>query len=94
MAGREQEEGPRFAEGLTERAGRDEFRFCAASDDAIGTVVGFAYGFTGRPGQVWRDSMAAALGPEVAGEWLTGHCEFAEFGVVPAWRGWGSGARC
>lgn len=87
------EEGPRFAAGLTEHAGREGFRFCAASDEETGAIVGFAYGFTGLPGQVWRDSLAAALGPELVGEWLTGHFEFAEFGVVPAWRQQGIGAR-
>ena len=56
-------------------------------------MIGFAYGFTGMPGQDWRDMMAEAAGEEIAERWMIGHFEFAEFGVVPAARRQGVGTR-
>jgi GNAT superfamily N-acetyltransferase len=87
------EAGPPFAAGLLERAGREGFRCCAARNDEDGAIIGFAYGFTGLPGQSWTDAMRAAVGPNVAGEWLDRHFEFAEFGVLPTWQGRGIGGR-
>ena len=57
------------------------------------TLVGFAYGFTGLPGQTWRDEMASHLGPDISMEWLEGYFEFAQFGVVTAERRKGLGSR-
>lgn len=71
---------------------RPGFRLCAASA-ADGSMIGFAYGFTGLPGQAWRDRMAEAVGEELAGKWMNGHFEFAEFGVVPEERRQGVGTR-
>ena len=87
------EVGPRFAAMLAEHAARQGFRICAALDGASGQLVGFGYGFTGQPGQPFRDALAAAMGPVAAEQWLTGHFEFAEFGVIPARRRQGIGGR-
>ena len=54
-------------------------------------LVGFAYGYTGRPGQWWTDNAAEVLGPEVADAWLGGHFELVSIGVLEQVRGAGVG---
>jgi ribosomal protein S18 acetylase RimI-like enzyme len=85
--------GDGFCPFLVEHSQRKGFRLCAAVDEVHDQLVGFGYGFTGQPGQVWRDSMAKAVGAEMAAKWLTGHFEFAEFGVIPSLRRRGIGTR-
>jgi ribosomal protein S18 acetylase RimI-like enzyme len=85
--------GEGFRPFLIDHSEREGFRLCAAFDCGSGTVVGFAYGFTGYPGQLWRDELAEAVGSDMATEWLTGHFEFAEFGVAPEVRRYGIGTR-
>lgn len=58
-----------------------------------GTIVGFAYGYAGGPGQWWYDAVAPALGPERAGRWPGDYLEFVELAVAPAWQGRGIGGR-
>ena len=82
-----------FATILTEHSQREGFRLCAALDWEGARLVGFGYGFTGWPGQSWRDALAGAMGPEAAARWLTGHFEFAEFGIVPPMQRRGIGTR-
>jgi ribosomal protein S18 acetylase RimI-like enzyme len=82
-----------FAAILTEHSQREGFRLCAAFDRESTQLVGFGYGFTGGPGQYWRDALAGAMGPEAAEQWLTGHFEFAEFGIVPTMQRRGIGTR-
>ena len=76
---------------LIEHSQREGYRLCAALDQESDQIIGFGYGFTGGPGQTWRDDLAKAVGAEVAAEWLTGHFEFAEFGVIPSMRRQGIG---
>ena len=71
--------GDGFAPVLIAHSQREGFRLCTAVDQEGEQIVGFGYGFTGLPGQTWRDSLAEAVGLEMAAEWLTGHFEFAEF---------------
>jgi ribosomal protein S18 acetylase RimI-like enzyme len=82
-----------FDSMVTEHSRREGFRLCAAFDEKSDRLVGFAYGFTGYPGQPWRDSLASAMGPEAAKLWLIGHFEFAEFGVISRVRRRGIGTR-
>ena len=56
-----------------------------------GPIAGFAYGFTGHLGQWWSDRVAAAIGPELAAEWIGGHFEVVELAVLPAAQGQGLG---
>lgn len=56
-------------------------------------MVGFGYGFTGAAGQPWCDILAEEVGTELAAEWLNGHFEFAEFGVILPMRKRGIGTR-
>jgi len=85
--------GTHFAMLLTDHAARDGFTLCAALDNATGRFVWLAYGFTGLPGQPWRDALAAVMGDDKGRDWLTGYFEFAGFGVIPARRREGIGGR-
>jgi GNAT superfamily N-acetyltransferase len=60
---------------------REGFRLARAYGDE--TLIGFAYGYTGRPGQWWTDNAQTVLEPEVAAAWLGGHFELVSIGVLP-----------
>jgi ribosomal protein S18 acetylase RimI-like enzyme len=85
--------GEGFVPFLIEHSQREGFQLCAAIDRDSGQMIGFGYGFTGYQGQTWRDSLAEAVGVEMAASWLTGHFEFAEFGVIPTRRRYGIGTQ-
>ncbi|MGW6281091.1 GNAT family N-acetyltransferase [Kribbella sp. NPDC055071] len=86
----ENADAERFAtEQLPTHAPRDDFRLVSATVD--GRIVGFAYGFTGWPGQWWSDRVAATISPELAAEWIGGHFEVVELAVVPDAQGRGLG---
>jgi GNAT superfamily N-acetyltransferase len=57
------------------------------------TLVGFAYGYQGFPGQWWHDVVAGALGQEAAKRWLRDGFELAELHVLPDHQGNGDGRR-
>lgn len=52
---------------LLRHAARDEFRFAAALEGS--SLVGFAWGYRGAPGQYYADSVRDALGDELADQW-------------------------
>jgi ribosomal protein S18 acetylase RimI-like enzyme len=59
-------------------------------------LAGFTYGFHGRPGQWWHDTVADALAtmyPPAATTWLADSFEVAELHVLPAYQGRGIGRR-
>jgi ribosomal protein S18 acetylase RimI-like enzyme len=70
---------------------RDGFRLARAYDDEA--LVGFAYGYTGHPGQWWTDHARAVLAADVADAWLGGHFELVSIGVLADARGTGTGRR-
>jgi ribosomal protein S18 acetylase RimI-like enzyme len=83
----------RFVEILPRHAERKGFRFLAARTDD-GTLVGFAYGYEGSPGQWWHDRVLRAMTERQREEWLPhGHFEFVELMVHPDREGQGIGAR-
>src|SRR5262245_20810841 len=53
---------------------REGFRLAALRDDD--RLVGFAWGYIGRPGQFWTDWVLETLPDEVTREWVGGHFEF------------------
>ncbi len=91
MYAMEPDEGHGYATELVRYSRREGFRLAAEFDTDAERVLGFGMGFTGLPGQMWRDRLVAAVAPEVADEWLTGHFEFAQFGVIPTARRRGVG---
>lgn len=72
--------------GHIDRAG-----FVAAVARHGGVLVGFGYGYHGRPGEWWHDVVAAALGREAARTWLSDAFELAELHVAPEHQGVGVG---
>jgi len=81
----------RYAERLPRHATQDGFRCAVATDGDH--LVGFAYGYVGRPGQWWHDTVRRALDPAVAARRLDGAFELVELAVVPAVQGHGLGGR-
>jgi GNAT superfamily N-acetyltransferase len=69
-----------------DRAG---LRAVAAHED--GALVGIAYGYLGARGQWWHDQVRAAMGEELAREWLQGSFEVCELHVRPRLHGTGLG---
>jgi GNAT superfamily N-acetyltransferase len=65
----------------------------ALAGDVNGCVVGFCYGYHGRPGDWWHDVVARAVGRREAREWLTDSFELAELHVHPSHHGRGLGRR-
>jgi GNAT superfamily N-acetyltransferase len=61
--------------------------------DADGCVVGFGYGYHGRPGDWWHDVVGRALGRRDGREWLSDSFELAELHVHPSRHGQGIGRR-
>ncbi|HEY7483235.1 MAG TPA: GNAT family N-acetyltransferase [Streptosporangiaceae bacterium] len=60
------------------------------------TLLGFVYGFHGKPGQWWHDVVYQALmdiGDEQTEAWLSNPFEVAELHVHPAYQGQGLGRR-
>lgn len=71
-------------------AARDGFRLVLARDDA-GSVIGFAWGYIGERGQYWADLAFEALSPTLSQDWVGGHFEFVELGVLSGYRPLGIG---
>jgi ribosomal protein S18 acetylase RimI-like enzyme len=64
---------------------------CRAALDAGGSLVGFGYGYTTRPGQWWHDLVCKAMSPEAAADWLSDSFELSELHVLPEYQGEGIG---
>ena len=80
---------------IAQHAGFTGFLAVAAFDadgaTAGGRLVGFGYGYPGRPGQWWHDVVAGALGREARKRWLDDGFELAELHVLPEQQGHGIG---
>jgi ribosomal protein S18 acetylase RimI-like enzyme len=66
---------------------------CRAAVDEDGTLIGFGYGYTTRPGQWWHDLVRKAMTPEMTEDWLTDSFELSELHVLPSYQGHGIGRR-
>lgn len=77
-------DGVAFAERVRRYAAeRDGFRFVVARA-GDGRVAGVCLAVLARPGDWWRDRVAAALPPDVAARWLGSAClEVVHVAVVP-----------
>jgi len=80
-----------FAARFPDHVQRPGFRCCVAQQDE--RIVGFAYGFTGEPGDGWWDRVADRLTDDEAETWLDDCFAFAELAVIPTARGQGIGGR-
>lgn len=81
-----------FAASLPEHTARAGFRFVGALTGAE-VLVGFAYGFTSRPGQWWYDVVLAGMPADLAATWLAEPFQFTEIAVDPDFQGRGLGSR-
>lgn len=70
---------------------RKGFRFLAAFDR--GRLVGFAYGYTGEPGQFWHDLVAETLDPAARDRWMNGAIEVVTLAVETGSQGRGVGGQ-
>jgi len=66
---------------------------CRAAVLEDGTLVGFGYGYTTKPGQWWHDLVRNALTPLDARDWLRDAFELSELHVLPEYHGIGIGRR-
>jgi GNAT superfamily N-acetyltransferase len=83
----------RFAEDVLPRhSERESFR-CVVALDGSDRVIGFAYGYTGRPGQWWHDTVADAMGLEKDAAWLAEPFEVVTLAVMPDRQGKGIGGK-
>lgn len=84
-----------FRKRLARHAEYDGFHCCVAVEG--GRVLGFAYGYTDRPGQWWHEQVASkimgSLSKSEAQSWLDGAFALTELAVVPAAQGRGVGGR-
>jgi ribosomal protein S18 acetylase RimI-like enzyme len=82
---------------MERHAGNPGLRALAAIDELTQQLVGFAYGFTGIPGQWWHDVVWSAIsaqdGQAVADDWLDSVLEVAEVHVRPEFQARGIGRR-
>jgi GNAT superfamily N-acetyltransferase len=67
------------------------FRCCVARQDD--QIVGFAYGFTGEPGDGWWDAVAERLSDDEVETWLDDCFAFAELAVLTSLQGRGIGGQ-
>ncbi|WP_375487147.1 GNAT family N-acetyltransferase [uncultured Jatrophihabitans sp.] len=84
--------GAQRAVSARKHAALDGFACRAAVTDG-GTIVGFGYGYTTRPGQWWHDLVRRALVREHAESWLDDAFELSELHVLPDYQGSGVGRR-
>jgi ribosomal protein S18 acetylase RimI-like enzyme len=82
-----------FVRAFPEHTRIKGFRFFAAIESDSDRILGFAYGYTTRAGQWWNDSVAKALNPQIAEQWLGHSFQLAEIAVRPRDQGEGIGGR-
>jgi len=66
---------------------------CRAALRPDGRLVGFAYGYTSKPGQWWHDLVHRAVTDQIAADWLHDAFELSEMHVLPHYQGGGIGRR-
>jgi ribosomal protein S18 acetylase RimI-like enzyme len=81
-----------FAYTLEQHARRAGFRGLIAYN-GDGALIGFAYGYTGHPGQWWYETVAASMSPDQIKRWLPDYFEFVELAVHPDAQGQGTGGQ-
>jgi ribosomal protein S18 acetylase RimI-like enzyme len=82
--------GAQRAVSARKHVGHEGFA-CRAALLEDGTLIGFGYGYTTKPGQWWHDLVRNALAPNQARDWLHDAFELSELHVLPEWHGMGIG---
>jgi ribosomal protein S18 acetylase RimI-like enzyme len=70
---------------------RDDFRLLTIEEPGT-RVIGFLYGYRGRTGTWWFDTVSAAVSEEVRNRWFANAFEIVSMAIDPAFqgRGWGT----
>lgn len=89
--GRGEEEVVGFARSLAQHTQREGFCMMLAVEGKSDRAVGLAYGYTNAAGQWWHDTVAKAVLPSMAAEWLADSFQLAEIAVTPELQGRGIG---
>lgn len=79
------------SETLPRHSRREAFRFLAAMDGEA--LVGFIYGYHGKPGEWWEEWLRQRIPTAAYGEWFADQFDLTEFCVSAAWQGRGVGSR-
>lgn len=82
-----------FTDSFDRHRAREGFRCIVARAGDHGPLVGFAYGFTGLPGQWWHDQVARRMSPDQQDRWLRGAFELTELAVLPSHQRLGIGGQ-
>lgn len=72
-----------FRPSLRRHKDRSGFQLFAARDSNLGQIVGFAYGYSGEPGQWWHDVVKKAIDPQIYAIWMREYFELVELAVLP-----------
>lgn len=80
-----------FRETWERHLSRSDFLLLTTGDAAHGGLVGFLYGYRGRPGTWWFDRVTAALDGETRERWLSDAFEIVSVAVAPEFGGRGHG---
>jgi GNAT superfamily N-acetyltransferase len=91
--GKQEDEVMDFAQSLPRHMAREAFQLVAAIEDRTQEIVGFAYGYSNRPGQPFHDEVTRLVSPEIRMIWLLNSFQFAEIAVTPRMQGRGIGGR-
>jgi len=83
----------RLMEMLEMHREREGFRCVIAQEETDQRIVGFAYGYTSRPGYWWFDTISHALSQHAIEIWFANAFEVVELAVHPTWQGQGIGGR-
>jgi GNAT superfamily N-acetyltransferase len=83
----------RFLGALEHHIQRPGFQCIVASSSDNPVIVGFAFGYTARAGQWWRDVVASAMTSKQVDIWLSNCFELAELAVLPLYQGKGIGGK-
>jgi ribosomal protein S18 acetylase RimI-like enzyme len=83
----------RFLASLEQHVLRSGFKCLAAYTSDNSHMVGFAFGYTAKAGQWWRDIVASAMTSQQIDRWLSDCFELAELAVLPSYQGKGIGGK-
>ena len=80
-----------FARQLAKHQTYEGFRLIAAQEE--NDLLGFAYGYVGKPGYWWRSTVSQKMDAVTVEAWLSDYFEVVELAVHPRAQGRGVGGR-
>ncbi len=80
-----------FLDRWTRQVARAGFRLLTVEEPGRG-IIGFLYGYRGKPGTWWFDRVVSAISAEARQRWLDDPFEIVSLAVDPGFRGQGLGS--